>query len=184
MILYERQRCPDNRKLGTAICTTVTPIRIERKRVHLAGDWLSKPAIKELAIADGFDCAEDFFNYFKSSFEGVLIQWGMLRPHDPIPPEKRLAWAQSLNVGSLVYVGGFPLQHNGLNVICEQKRGVFRVMSNPKGKTINLWFAISLRRGICCVEQAGRRGLWLGNPDWHKGDIHRRAGIAEVMVLG
>lgn len=99
--LWENQRSPNRRRLGTAICTTVTPIWIGRKRIILKDVALSSRAQRELAYTDEFESLEDFFNFFSSTyglpFGGMLIQWGKITPHDAIDPTDRNEWVQSLN---------------------------------------------------------------------------------------
>lgn len=65
------------RKLGTAICKSVTPIVIDGNRVLLGDDDLAHEEIVTLARQDGFATGAEFLAYFNRNgrFEGDLITW-------------------------------------------------------------------------------------------------------------
>ena len=87
-----------------------------------------------------------------------------------------------LKAGIPVYVGGTPVIHTGLNVVLGRDGNFISLVSNPKGKNVNLTFLLYQRRGIWVAEQAGRGGLWLDNPDWQKEKILKKAGFKEVIA--
>ena len=186
LYLWENQRSPSRRRLGTAICITVTPIVIGRNWIVLKDMTLSRRAQRELAFTDGFSSLENFLKFFDNtyglSFGGMLIQWGKITHHVAIDPADRNAWAQSLAVGSPVYVGGTPQKHTGLNFIVQRDGNFVEVVSTAGGKCLKLTFLLYKRRGVWVSEQAGRGGLWLDNPDWQKERILQRAGFKEISV--
>ena len=88
LYLYAGMRTKSCRKLGEAVCTAVTPIRIVEGAVIF---WLwpgeerhtltvfGKGALQALAERDGFKTASEFFTWFDEQyglpFTGELIQW-------------------------------------------------------------------------------------------------------------
>jgi len=48
-------------------------------KVQIDGITLSENEIRQLAINDGFDDSEAFFDYFKDGFKGVIIHWTDLK---------------------------------------------------------------------------------------------------------
>lgn len=46
---------------------------------YFAGIFSSSEEVVRLAINDGFDSVEDFFNYFNQDFEGKIIHWTDLK---------------------------------------------------------------------------------------------------------
>ena len=60
------------------------PSKLNKERynyveISVDGRLLTIKEISELAIYDGFDSAEEFFNYFNSNFKGKLIHWTNIR---------------------------------------------------------------------------------------------------------
>ena len=185
LYLWQCQRSPKRRRIGVTRCATVTPIWIGQGRICLKDKFLGKRAQRELALTDGFKGVREFFEFFQQQYKrlplkAVLIQWSRIQQQDDFDAEKRRCWVESLDVGSLVYVGGFPAKHSGVNVIVRRRDNVMWVVSGPEGHQSELCFAVSERRGICSIEQVGRRGLWLGDLRQNQGRILQRAGFREV----
>lgn len=44
-------------------------------KVFVDGKVISEKKLEELAVSDGFDCKNSFFNYFSENFEGQIIHW-------------------------------------------------------------------------------------------------------------
>lgn len=78
--LYTGMRTRVCRKLVTPdpICLSVRPIEIA-SRVNVDGSLLVGNQVDEFAIADGFESAEEFFEFFRIihglPFQGVVIEW-------------------------------------------------------------------------------------------------------------
>ena len=68
-------------KLFDAVCTDLIPVEIypRREMVILKDKEMTPDEIMEFAIADGFHCRSDFFDYFYGSnpdkFQGVVIKF-------------------------------------------------------------------------------------------------------------
>ena len=80
LYFYTGMRTKSCRKLGAARAGGVYDIRIYQNRsVILSGVLLSHDQVKELAIADGFPCKDDFIDFFETThglpFKGKLIKW-------------------------------------------------------------------------------------------------------------
>jgi len=78
--LYTGQRTPECEKLiPDPICKSVQRITIYGNSTMVDGWILWLDSLEKLAIADGFESAVDFFEFFKKThglpFEGVLIKW-------------------------------------------------------------------------------------------------------------
>lgn len=76
------------RKILDAICETVQKIEISKNfKVLVDGVFLKNFEIENLAIVDGFENSEAFFNYFtlgrrkklRKDFQGNLISWKPLK---------------------------------------------------------------------------------------------------------
>lgn len=59
---------------------------IEEKRfwykdttISIDNRYLSASEVKDLALNDGFDSVEEFFNYFDNNFKGKIIHWTNLK---------------------------------------------------------------------------------------------------------
>ena len=48
-------------------------------RVCVDGKWISNEVLEQLAINDGFNSIDDFFQYFNNYFTGKLIHWTDLK---------------------------------------------------------------------------------------------------------
>lgn len=71
---------PDVYEFGRGVCTGVQDIKIlpARRSVYIDRNGLSNEGIKRLAVNDGFDSVEEFFEYFRDGdevFSGRLIHW-------------------------------------------------------------------------------------------------------------
>lgn len=77
--LYTGMRTKSCRKLRDAKCVGVYEIDIQypHVRILISVGWLklSRGEINQLAIGDGFDSVDDFFDYFKEKRDRVLILW-------------------------------------------------------------------------------------------------------------
>jgi len=82
--LYTGQRTPECEKLiPDPTCKSVHQIKIAESRhdfqISVDDEPLGCFEVQNLAIADGFESAVDFFEFFKKThdfpFEGVLIKW-------------------------------------------------------------------------------------------------------------
>lgn len=77
--LYTGMRTKNCRKLRDAKCVGVYPIDIQypNVRILIPVGWfkLSPSEINQLAIGDGFDSVDEFFDYFKEKRDRVLILW-------------------------------------------------------------------------------------------------------------
>lgn len=65
-------------------CISVQPIIIKRFNevefnVKIGERWLDSMEIEQLAINDGFDCLEDFMDWFNKDFTGKIIHWTNLK---------------------------------------------------------------------------------------------------------
>jgi len=89
LYLYTGMRTKACRKLGESTCTEVLPIEICIRREHqcvygwvtVGGNLLSEYQILQLAQADGFSSAAEFFKFFcedAERFRGQLVKWGDL----------------------------------------------------------------------------------------------------------
>ena len=95
LYLYTGQRTKHCQKIAESICSRTQNIIISNyqldsySRVFLDCEQLCTAHVKELAIRDGFENVEEFFEFFLSSpkaetkglvtsFTGQLIKWGML----------------------------------------------------------------------------------------------------------
>lgn len=105
LYLWTGQRTKQARKLGESVCVGVTPIRISERMVacppwklsktlpaepswrewegivELDGKMLSEDEVELLAVSDGFQSSDEFFDFFIPSdepFEGDVIMWGVL----------------------------------------------------------------------------------------------------------
>jgi hypothetical protein len=57
---------------------TITP-NSEIFRINIDGQWITDSQIEKLALNDGFESVDDFFNWFKEDFVGVIIHWTNLK---------------------------------------------------------------------------------------------------------
>lgn len=79
--LYTGMRTRNCRKLRDFICIATYPIDIDERReiVYLKTEteWLplSVLQISELAISDGFNSPDEFFEFFRIRCDRILIQW-------------------------------------------------------------------------------------------------------------
>ena len=95
LYLYTGQRTKDCQKIAESICCRTQSIIISKyqldsySRVFLDYEQLCAAHVRELAVKDGFQNVEEFFQFFFSSpkvqtkglvtsFSGQLIKWGML----------------------------------------------------------------------------------------------------------
>lgn len=78
--LWVRQRHPRRRKLGVAVCTGTTHVRIADGRVTLGYRPLAGEDLERFARADGFETADDFVAFFGGrDLDGFVIYWGEVR---------------------------------------------------------------------------------------------------------
>ena len=86
LFLYQGMRTKACRKIGEAVCSGVQRIRVGLVLTILDGEGLSYNAELELAVADGFECVEDFRAWFERRyglpFDGVVIHWGEIEHAD------------------------------------------------------------------------------------------------------
>ena len=82
-----KSRTKERQKLFEANCTEIIPIKINAwtNTVILNGKPLTEEAIKELAIADGFESCVHFYDFFVDKFSGVVIKWEKLEDSKPDP---------------------------------------------------------------------------------------------------
>ena len=77
--LYTGMRTRQCRKLLDALCLGVWEIDIRDSNVRILNltGWakLSPAEVESLAIGDGFDSVDEFFEYFKEPADRVLIAW-------------------------------------------------------------------------------------------------------------
>ena len=80
--MWERQRSPERRKLGDAVCREVSPVVIcAGGKVFLAEELLDDAELEAFALADGFEGPKAFCKFFdheyglEQPFEGVVIKW-------------------------------------------------------------------------------------------------------------
>lgn len=94
--LYTGLRTKNCQKLGDAVCTDLHGVTIGAMTVIVGGLYLNDYQIDQLACADGFDSAEDFFAFFKTPkgtpFIGQLIQWDDIQVADGA-----MAWLEAMN---------------------------------------------------------------------------------------
>jgi hypothetical protein len=64
------------RKLGMSICKSVEEITIESHGINVAGTWLRRADVENLAYDDGFDSFEQMLAFFEK--EHGLPCWGLL----------------------------------------------------------------------------------------------------------
>jgi hypothetical protein len=88
LYLYYAMRTKQCRKIGEAICESVTAITITATsiRIGLVGDMLSPRALYNFAQADGFASWEDLVKFWIDNhgpacfpFTGLLIRWHSLK---------------------------------------------------------------------------------------------------------
>lgn len=76
-------RTKDYKQFAEKTCISIQKVKIivenDYKVVIVDERPLSLPEIKKIAINDGFDSVEDFFNWFSESFEGKIIHWTEMR---------------------------------------------------------------------------------------------------------
>lgn len=93
--LYTGMRTKNCRKLRDAKCVGVYPIDIICPHVFISvsGDWkpLTQWHIRELAILDGFESVEAFFDYFQERRDRVLIAWKEARWLDDLLGKGKVA---------------------------------------------------------------------------------------------
>lgn len=56
-------------------CISEQRIQIINGYVIIDGDFISDDQIKRLALNDGFDTVDDFWDFFKEDFRGQIIHW-------------------------------------------------------------------------------------------------------------
>lgn len=56
-----------------------TVVNCKAFRVDIDNRVLDKIEVEQLAMNDGFDSVEQFFNWFREDFEGIIIHWTDLR---------------------------------------------------------------------------------------------------------
>lgn len=70
LTLYTGQRTPACQLLRKAVCVSVTPIQIESGYVYdERGREYSYEETKELALRDGFLDVDDFFDFFRETYQ-------------------------------------------------------------------------------------------------------------------
>lgn len=80
LYFFSGMRTKGCRRLGQAVCKKSTPVQISQAfDVDLGGRRLDAVAVMDLARADGFDSAIDFYNFFSKThglpFDGFAIEW-------------------------------------------------------------------------------------------------------------
>lgn len=81
LYLFTGLRTRQARRLRTETCIDVQSIRIyDLNRVAVDGNFLSQKEVEQLALADGFETAAEFFAFFERQYglpaDGlVLIKW-------------------------------------------------------------------------------------------------------------
>jgi hypothetical protein len=103
--LYTGMRTKNCRKLRDAKCVGVYPIDIICPHVFISvsGDWkpLTQWHIRELAILDGFESVEAFFDYFKERRDRVLIAWREARWLDDLLGKGKVAPRSGATFGTM-----------------------------------------------------------------------------------
>jgi len=83
LYLYTGMRTKKCQKLLKTTCTSVDDIMILKSSILILPNWLNADEMDGLARADGFENAEQFFDFFQKEhglpFRGLLIKW------EPIP---------------------------------------------------------------------------------------------------
>jgi len=80
LYLYTGMRTKACRKLRENDCLSVEPMVIDVGSVRLAGRRLTMVEVDQLSVADGFERADDFFEFFEQHYglpfdEAELIKW-------------------------------------------------------------------------------------------------------------
>jgi hypothetical protein len=79
LYLYTGMRTKTCEKLGETVAQVVSEITITEENVKINGEILSQDTLTMLALADGFDSVDEFYDFFRLShglpFHGQLIQW-------------------------------------------------------------------------------------------------------------
>ena len=82
LYLFTGMRTSSCRRLAIVTCKSTKSIRIvfnRALRVRVAGRWLKHEEIRSLAHRDGFECLQDFVDFFPKTyglpFEGKFIDW-------------------------------------------------------------------------------------------------------------
>jgi hypothetical protein len=78
--LYTGQRTKKCIKIAVGIVTSIKPITIhEDSEIEVGGMYLSHKFAEDFSINDGFNCLDDFIDFFKNHyglpFNGILISW-------------------------------------------------------------------------------------------------------------
>jgi len=84
LYLFTGMRTKSCRRLGDAVCKSVTPITIDSYEINLNCIRLSFADANKLIEADGFGDEDDFYNFFRKNhglpFWGLLIKWRLKCP--------------------------------------------------------------------------------------------------------
>lgn len=82
--LYTGMRSKQCRKLGDAICRSISRVTFWRGEVHYNGHRLTPKYTRDLAQRDGFDSHAEMVEWFEKTygpglFDGFCIRWELLK---------------------------------------------------------------------------------------------------------
>lgn len=84
--LYTGMRTKQCRRLGDAICTGVSVVRIDHWTMQINSYQQSIPAANRFAVDDGFENFDQMVTWFREThgipFNGYLIKWRLLDARD------------------------------------------------------------------------------------------------------
>ena len=80
LFLYTGLRTKSCKKLGEAVCRSVSEISIDPYGINISGQWLSITERDVVAMDDGFDDFTEMVKFFRKTHEifpfyGLLIKW-------------------------------------------------------------------------------------------------------------
>ena len=91
LILYWMQRTAECEKLGESRCTAIQAFAMNQQgTIFVDGASLNDQQAEELAIADGFNNADEMRKFFRDRYgriivDMVIIHWGELTPLETAP---------------------------------------------------------------------------------------------------